>query len=101
MLVKFQLPQKGKNMKKCCYKFFRNGTGPLYPGLCRVVCNGGVQPGLAHGGIDGCECSTDRAIHCRVRGAYHNVQCLLREITHGEIVQVFQKYVFKSVKSSS
>lgn len=46
MLVKFQLPQKGKNMKKCCYKFFRNGTGPLYPGLCRVVCNGGVQPGL-------------------------------------------------------
>ncbi len=34
-------------MKKCYHKFFRNGYLPLYPGLRRVVCNGGVQPGLA------------------------------------------------------
>ena len=52
-----------------------------------------------------CKCYENFAefsIHRRV-GAdrNHNVQCLLRGITHGEIVQFFQKYVFKSVISSS
>ena len=37
-----------KNVFKRFLKFFRNGTGPLYPELRRVACNGGVQPGLGY-----------------------------------------------------
>jgi hypothetical protein len=46
MWVKVQTPDLGRNIFNRFVKNFRNGTGPLYPGLRCVACNGGVQPGL-------------------------------------------------------